>query len=205
MIKLCGITCPQDIEVAVDAGATALGFVCTPSPRQLPIDKAIALCAQVPDSLRVFLVVRSLTEIPPLTLPKRLEIQASFTPGNAFIHHPRFTLPAIGTSGHPLKTIQRVDRRFGYAPVLLVDGPKPGSGVRADWTLVATLAHQRPVILAGGLNPENVADAIHFVRPAGVDVSSGIERHPGKKDHHRMHAFVAAAKAALNYRRHVCL
>ena len=85
-------------------------------------------------------------------------------------------------------------------PEFLYEGPRSGSGETVDWIRAATVAGTGCMILAGGLAPENVADAIRAVRPWGVDVSSGVERAPGEKDPDRIRSFIKAARAAEQYR-----
>ena len=101
-------------------------------------------------------------------------------------------------------TGRRMDKRTSYArtdaPAFLVDGSAAGSyggtGVAADWSAAAELAKAYPLMLAGGLRPDNVAEAIRRVRPWGVDVASGVERGPGQKDAGKMRAFVEAVRSA---------
>ena len=92
----------------------------------------------------------------------------------------------------------RAVRRAGDygADIVLVDSPKPGSGQVFDWSLAAEVPGGSRLMLAGGLHPDNVADAINQVRPWGVDVVTGVEKSPGRKDASKIRAFVAAAKAA---------
>jgi phosphoribosylanthranilate isomerase len=106
------------------------------------------------------------------------------------------TVKALHVGPRPVTALAR---RYRGAGVLLLDAAQAGyggGGVAFDWALARGLARRRPVLLAGGLHPGNVGDAVRAVRPFGVDVASGVERRPGVKDRKKLSAFVAAARAA---------
>ncbi len=122
---------------------------------------------------------RSYKALRPRSLDEALDLASRYAPAPS-------SAPSLGGKG-------------GGCPALLVDAYHPhlhgGTGETADWSLAAALAGRYPLLLAGGLDPTNVAEAVHAVRPWGVDVSSGVESAPGQKDHTAIRAFVAAAKA----------
>ncbi len=212
LVKLCGMRTPEDVLVAAEAGADLLGLVFAPSPRQVTLEEAAELCRVVrrrhnaPRLVGLF-VDASLEEI--VTIAGMLELDVVQLHGN---ESPEFlqalAWPVIkAVRVRPGETVDAVRARvapyFVREPVplaVLLDAYHPrlpgGTGRTLDWALAAALAQEFPVILAGGLRPETVAEAIEAVRPLGVDVSSGIER-GGKKDPAAIHAFVAAARAAF--------
>ncbi len=211
-VKVCGITNLEDALVAVHAGADFLGFVCYPrSPRYLPAEEAGRIISALRaaegsvHTVGVF-VNASLAEV------RRVMAVAGFDLAQLHGDEPVEMVAALG--GRAFKALR--PRTFGEAmaltsylaaapsvprfPQLLVDAYHPdlygGSGRTGDWSLAGRLAQQCPrMLLAGGLTPENVAEAIAQVRPWGVDVSSGVELAPGRKDHDRVRAFIAAARA----------
>lgn len=197
-IKMCGFTREDDARVAAALGVHALGFILWPgSPRHAPVDVA----------------ARIITSLPPFVMPVGVfvspsagEVAAAVTGagiGLAQIHGDEPEWP----SGKPPVPVLRVvhlaegDRCEPDVPVpaaVLLDSLDPvrhgGTGRTVEWTRAAAVARTRPVVLAGGLSPANVAEAIAVVRPYGVDVASGIESRPGIKDHELMRRFVAAVK-----------
>ena len=201
-VKICGITNAQDAEAAIDAGADALGFNGFPgSKRFLDLALASTWIAQLPPFVtRVAVLVNpSLAEAHAIgALPgidwlqfhgdEPPEFCCGF-PVNSFIKAVAARNPAI------------LDRCAEYGRFILLDAFVPGeyggTGQLIDLNLAAAFVRNHPqakVILSGGLTPENVADAIRAVRPYAVDVASGVEVAPGRKDQGRMRDFIAAAK-----------
>ncbi|MGE5126179.1 MAG: phosphoribosylanthranilate isomerase [Betaproteobacteria bacterium] len=206
-VKICGITSTEDARVAVEAGADALGFVFFPmSPRKVAPERAAAITRELPPFvLRVGVFVNApreeMARVADAVGLDLLQLHGE-EPPEALAGLPRRAIKAV-----------RVDRGFrseeairfaGHAAGLLVDTRLPGetqmpggTGVSFDWRLVKGLAEQVPfLVLAGGLGPANVAEAVRAVRPHAVDVSSGVETLPGRKDAAKIRAFVAAARAA---------
>jgi|SRR5262245_6042357 len=195
LIKICGITRLQDADAAVEAGANALGFVFWPgSPRFV-------------DPYRAREIVRAL---PPFVTPVGLFVNqprdyvsgvASLVRLGAVQLHGDETPEFAASIAWPLIKAVSIDRAAAWpeATTLLLDAHDPvkrgGTGQPIDWPAAAAIAKTRKVLLAGGLTPENVAEAIARVRPFGIDVSSGVERSPGVKDHNRMTALFEAIHA----------
>ena len=193
-VKICGINSLEAAEAAVAAGADALGFVFAASAREVTPERARELCAAVPAGITRVAVLRH----PPAELWGRvLEV---FAPDWLQTDADDF-----GSDGLEAAVAQRCAKlpvyRSGAAlpsrppPRLLLEGSVSGSGTTADWDAAAELAPRTQLILAGGLDPDNVADAIRRVRPWGVDVSSGVERRRGEKDPKKIREFVARARA----------
>ena len=191
-IKICGIRSAADIEAAAAAGADALGFVFyEPSPRHLAIGAAQMLLKAVPahvERVAVFLH------------PSQAEVDAVID-----ALHPDWVQTDLQDLDRlrlpPGQRVLPVLRNIGSEPSFggaraMLDGGTSGAGVRADWTTARALASRCELVLAGGLDAGNVAEAIRTVRPFGVDVSSGVERERGTKDPGRVREFINAARGA---------
>ena len=191
-IKVCGLDSELAVAAAIDAGADAVGFVFhAGSPRNLALGQAAALAALVPQRVQKVAVTlhpsQALVDsIIAALAPDLLQTDAEDIAG---LRLPRglVTLPVL-RSGAPLP-VPPPSR-------CLFESPTSGVGRRADWREARALATACELVLAGGLNVDNVAAAVDAVQPAGVDVSSGVESAPGVKDVGMIHAFVAATRAA---------
>jgi phosphoribosylanthranilate isomerase len=190
-IKICGMTGADAVAAAAEAKVDAIGFVFAPSPRQVTPGQAAQLAALAPPG-----ILRIAVSQHPLQI-KVDEICRTLKPDyfQTDVEDLReLKIPA------PVRLLPVV--RFGrktpnpLPPRMLFEGPTSGIGELADWGRAAELARQTQLILAGGLSPENVAEAIEAVRPFGVDVSSGVESSPGIKDPEKIQAFVRAVRAA---------
>lgn len=198
-IKICGITRVVDAEAAVALGVHALGFVFWPeSPRHTTPRAVGTIVKDLPPFVTPVGVFVDPT-LDELTAGRDLGgIRMAQIHGRAPAERPAglAILQAVHLAGDDGEVVPAVG---GKAPVL-VDAFDPtvrgGTGRTVEWAKAALVARSRLVILAGGLNAANVADAIRVVRPYGVDVSSGVEQTPGIKDPHKLAAFVAAVKAA---------
>ncbi|MBN9738259.1 MULTISPECIES: phosphoribosylanthranilate isomerase [unclassified Pseudonocardia] len=197
-VKVCGLRTAEDVRVAVGAGADAIGFVLhPPSPRYVDPGTARDLVGQVPPGVLSVVVVADHTAADAARATREigadvLQLHGRYTAGDFAVAAAEPVRLWRATS-----LDQRPDLRVGAfgEEVLLLDSPVAGSG--ETWAAEA-MEHRPdgPWLLAGGLDPDNVGDAVRRVRPWGVDVSSGVEATRGVKDHARIAAFVAAARAA---------
>ena len=201
-IKICGLTRVEDVQAAVEAGADAIGFVFTASPRRISIDKAIELSTYVPGGvLRVGLFLdQDRSEIESVTGSVPLDI-LQFHGNETEQECDRFKLPWLkAVAMENAESVKQAEQNFPGAAGLLLDshskGKRGGSGKSFDWSFSRSI--EKPVWLAGGLNADNVTRAIQTVRPYAVDVSSGVESEPGIKDPTRLKAFVKAVRQAEN-------
>ncbi len=191
-VKICGLTDETAVAAAVAAGADAVGFVFhAASPRNLEPRRAQALAAALPPGVRRVAVT---LHPAPVLVAKVLEEFAPDVWQSDAADLPAMALPA-GIEPWPVLRAgialpAPLPRRF------LFEGAKSGAGVVTDWGQATSLARRGELILGGGLDPGNVAEAIRRVRPFGVDVSSGVESAPGRKDPVRIREFVAAARKA---------
>ena len=190
-VKICGMNSGEAVAAAVGAGADALGFVFAESPRQVTPEQAKALCADVPPHVTRIAVMRhphkeQWERVIEIFEPNWLQNDAE---DFRWIKLPPSctALPVYRDSNAPADS-DLPDR-------LLFEGTHSGSGRVADWDEASGLARVAEVILAGGLTADNVADAVRFVRPWGVDVSSGVERARGEKDPEKIREFVARVRA----------
>ncbi len=187
IVKICGITRPQDAERAVALGATAIGFIFWPSsPRRVGLEAARSIGRLVPASV---LKVGVFVDAPAAELARSVDeagldavqLHGAESPDLVRGLEAR-VIKAVGL-GSPDAEVQIAQ---WAGTTLLLDAHDPvrhgGTGRVVDWDRAARLARLHEVILAGGLNPENVAEAVRRVRPAGIDVSSGVEQTPGVKD-----------------------
>ena len=208
-VKICGLTRPDDVAAAVASGATYLGFNFFPkSPRFLELDLAARLALGVPDGVaKVALVVNADdTTLDTLvgTVPiDMLQLHGNETPERVSEVKARFGLPVMKVVGvATAKDLPELDAQAEVADQLLVDAKPPpgadrpgGNAISFDWNLITGRRWPVPWMLAGGLTPENVAEAVAKTGARQVDVASGVETAPGIKDPRRMQAFVAAASA----------
>lgn len=196
-VKICGITNLADARLAVDAGADAIGFVFAPSPRQISPAAAEAICRALPPLvLRVGVFVdAALDELcAPLVAGWLDVVQLHGQETRDRVREiPGRVLKRVHVAADDdVATLRARCAAYDAATILL--DPGAGSGKTFDWTLARDLG--RPVVLAGGLTPDNVAEAIRSARPYAVDVASGVEAAPGRKDPEKIRAFVARAKDA---------
>jgi len=190
-VKICGLTTPEGVAAALDAGADAIGFVFAPSVRRVTPAAAAALAA--PARGRALCVAVTLHPTPDevegildVFAPDLLQTDLA----DAETLSPRARarlLPVLREGGmQPVPLPARV----------LYEGAVSGAGRTADWTRAHAVARRTEALLAGGLSPDNVGEAIRTVRPWGVDVSSGVESSPGVKSPTKISSFMAAARAA---------
>ncbi|WP_121822521.1 phosphoribosylanthranilate isomerase [Halostella salina] len=200
--KVCGITRETDLRAAVDAGADAVGVICdvpVDTPREVSPDRAADLVAAVPPFVTSVLVTMSESAAAAADLVDRVGPDAVQAHGDL----PPTAIADL-TDAVDAAVIKSVDAAEperaadydGVADALLVDsvseGGGGGTGETHDWerTREATRGLDAPLVLAGGLTPDNVADAVRTVDPFAVDVASGVERAPGEKDHDAVRAFI---------------
>ncbi len=190
-VKICGLTSDDAIRAAVTAGADAVGFVFAVSPRRIAPDTAARLCRDLPDDLiRVAIMQHPSAE-------EWQEIQQRFAPDWLQTDAEDFQALDLPAGCQPLPVHRHGRPNPSTFPArFLFEGTRSGSGEVADWREAAVLAADTQMILAGGLDADNVADAIHAVDPWGVDVSSGVESEPGIKDPEKIQMFIARARAA---------
>ncbi|NSW79698.1 MAG: phosphoribosylanthranilate isomerase [Chthonomonadetes bacterium] len=195
-VKICGLTCEEDIHIAVRYGAHAVGFVFEPSSPRYIGDRAdvLELLRCVPPFVVRVAVFGSLRDLPAEMWHEVDAVQ--FVSGEAIalpLHLRRIRAVRLRTE----EDVRHALRLQDEADALLVDAYHPqkmgGTGETANWRLARLLRDEatKPVILAGGLTPDNVCDAIAQVQPFAVDVSSGVESAPGKKDHLKVKEFIA--------------
>jgi phosphoribosylanthranilate isomerase len=197
-VKICGTTSEEDALLAVAMGADALGFIFAPSPRQIHPTKAADIVKRLPPEILTVGVFRDehperVVDIVNSAGLKAAQLHGQESPAQAqwVRERVRLTIKAFPAGSHAVGRA----REYG-ADLVMLDAPDPGSGQVFDWRLVDGVPAGSKLLLAGGLNPENVAEAIAQARPWGVDVVTGVEAEPGRKDPRRLRAFVAAAKAA---------
>jgi len=212
IVKICGTTNLEDARVAADAGADLLGFILyAKSPRSV----APAMVAEIVAEVRAAIpspprFVGVFVNTPP---DEVLAVLAQTGLDLAQLHGDEPTAALRVLHGRGFKAVRPAGLEdalvlaeayamLGAGPDLLIDAHDPhaygGTGQRADWMAAAAVARRIPhLLLAGGLTPENVAAAVAAVKPWGVDVASGVEQRPGRKDHAKVRAFIAAAKGEL--------
>jgi phosphoribosylanthranilate isomerase len=192
-IKICGMTNSEAVAAAIEAGADAIGFVFADSVRRVTPERATELARGTRQRVTCIAVTQHPTQadvdaIESIFHPDMLQTDID---DYAQLKIPRrlVRLPVLRSTHAPLSE---------FPPRLLFEGPRSGAGETIDWEQAATLARRTRLVLAGGLNAENVGAAIRAVRPHGVDVSSGVESRPGVKSAASILKFIQAARAAFS-------
>ena len=217
-IKICGTTDLEDANTAVEAGADALGFVFAPSPRRISPRDAARIIAALPASVeKIGVFVNQSAELVLDTVEKAglTGVQLHGEEDGRFARHLQevaksrlLLLKAISMSevgkakGKTFAIAAAEDAAGAFSALMLDSGSharRGGTGLTFDWQDAAPvarlLARKFKLIVAGGLNPDNVAKALRIFQPWGVDVASGVEQSPGKKDGEKLRAFIAAVRA----------
>ena len=209
LVKICGLSTPGSVAAAIEAGADMVGFVFfAKSPRYVSLAAASALAAQARGrtaivSLTVDANDATLGGIVEAIAPDLLQLHGGETPERVASLRATFGRPVMKAIG--IAKREDLARAEAYAGVdrLLIETKPPadallpgGNGVAFDWRMLEGFECEAPIMLSGGLEPGNVAEAIRTARPAGVDVSSGVESAPGLKDEAKIWAFIRAARSA---------
>jgi phosphoribosylanthranilate isomerase len=197
-VKICGLSTARDVAAAVGAGADAVGFVLTESPRQVSPEVVRGLVAEVPDGVLTVAVFRE----EPSAEVRRAALAAGV--GAVQLHggHPASAFAELADLGLTLVRATTAALAAGAAvgdfgeELMILDSPSPGSGAPWDWSDLGANRPRGSWMLAGGLDPENVAEAVAAARPWGVDVSSGVEVRRGVKSPELIAEFVRRARLA---------
>jgi phosphoribosylanthranilate isomerase len=189
-VKICGLTTPEAVTAAVEAGADAAGFVLTESPRRVTLEQAVALAGLLPRQVLRVAVLRharreELASLCERFAPDVIQADASSLRG-VFLPCGVRALPVVRDG----------DDMEEEGDWMLYESRESGAGKPADWDVASALARKRKLILAGGLDAGNVPAALRRVRPWGVDVSSGVEETRGVKSARKIREFVEAVRAA---------
>ncbi len=199
-VKICGITSEEDALLAVAMGADAVGFIFAPSSRQIAPVRAGDIAKRLPPEVLTVGVFRDASPARVIDITHKAGLKAVQLHGAETVdqvHEVRASIPYV-IKAFPAGSSKLKKLDDYWCDAVLVDSPTPGSGETFDWSLAKQAAYRSPrMILAGGLNPDNVAEAIATVRPWGVDVASGVESSPGNKDPRLIRAFIANAHRAF--------
>jgi phosphoribosylanthranilate isomerase len=217
LVKICGLSTPETLDAALDAGADLVGFVRFPkSPRHISLDLGYHLSRRVKGrASRVLLLVDASDEAIAQAIeairPDMLQLHGHESPERVAAIRAYFGLPVMKAVGIAEPTdLEALSSYAGGTDHILLDAKPPpmpdalpgGNGLSFDWRLLNRLDPGLSFMLSGGLNPDNVAEAIRLTRPKAVDVSSGVETGPGLKDPARIEAFIKAARAAFTAQAH---
>ncbi|MCK4908367.1 MAG: phosphoribosylanthranilate isomerase [Planctomycetes bacterium] len=198
LVKICGLTNRQDALAAVDYGADMLGFVFTRSVRQISPAKAAEIIKVLPENIITVGVFVNEPAGQLEDIARRCHLSLAQLHGSETRQYTRkLSVPFIKAFRAADKGVLGTIADFCVETFILDaydPGQAGGTGKRVDWQIAAKAAKLGRVILAGGLNPENVTEAIKTVNPYGVDISSGIEISPGQKDHGKMRKFITEVK-----------
>ncbi|MGH9103003.1 MAG: phosphoribosylanthranilate isomerase [Acidimicrobiales bacterium] len=197
-VKICGTTSEEDALLSVAMGADAVGFVLAPSPRQIASERVADICKRLPPEVLTVGVFRNESPARVVEIVGRCGLKAAQLHGAETPEQTRWVAERVGMT---IKAFAAGDPALAEAgeygaDVVLLDAPSPGSGRVFDWRLAEGAGGATRILLAGGLDASNVADAVATVRPWGLDVVSGVEAAPGRKDPRKLRAFIAAARLA---------
>ena len=188
--KICGLSERAHVDAALEAGANALGFVFADSVRQVTPQQASEIAGEVPDHIRrVAVMLHPANE-------EWLKVLQVFEPDVLQTDAADFDELDVPMSVERWPVYREGGDRPVTAGIFVYEGPKSGQGATVDWSAAAKIAESGNMVLAGGLGVDNVATAIDTVRPWGVDVSSGVESEPGRKDPVLIREFMKAVRTA---------
>jgi len=190
-VKICGLKEREHIETAIEAGADALGFVFVESVRKLSIENAIKITENVPRCIFRVAVFLNPDSASWDTIAKEFKPDAIQTDASDF----EFLSVPSGIDQWPVFREHQQNTNIPKEGPFIYEGRHSGKGERVDWHQAAMIAKKGNLILAGGLNCNNVIEAIETVRPYGVDVSSAVESSPGRKDSKKIQEFIQSAKS----------
>lgn len=198
LVKICGVTSEADALLAVGLGADALGFVFAPSPRQVTPGTVGDIVKRLPDEVLTVGVFRDEAPQRVVEIVHRAGLGAAQLHGHETAPDARWVRDRLPCTIKAFAAGERAISRFTEfgADYLMIDGPSPGSGQVFDWRLGEGVVDPGRLIVSGGLRPDNVAEAIQHLRPFGVDVCSGVEATPGRKDPAKLRQFVHNARQA---------
>ena len=192
LVKICGLTTPGHVDAAIAAGADAVGFVFAESVRRIEPAVAAAIARSVPGTVKKVAVMLHPSNEEWQQVLARFEPDVLQTDADDF---DALDVPAPIECWPVYREGTALPPDSGAGP-FVYEGRKSGQGETVDWATAARYAKQGNMILAGGLGPANIATAVAAVRPWGVDVSSGVESAPGRKDPQLIQEFISAARAA---------
>ena len=199
-VKICGITNEEDALLSVAMGATALGFVFAPSKRQITPGRAADIVKRLPSGVITVGVFRDHDAKSVARIVREVGLRGAQLHGretasevDTITAEVGWVMKAVVAGSRDAETCDRY-----RTDLILVDSAQPGSGESYDWSIFASMPKGVRYVVSGGLTPENVQDAISLAAPYGVDVSSGVEREPGRKDATKVRRFVQNAQRAFD-------
>ena len=197
-VKICGITSEADALLAVSLGASAVGFMFAPSPRQIPVQVAADIAKRLPEHILTVGVFRNEAPQRVVEAVRTAGLGAAQLHGQETAEDTKWVRARVPLVIKAFRAGERTITRFEEfgADYLMIDGDNPGSGQVFDWRLAEGVVDHQRLIVCGGLRPDNVAQAIEYLRPGGVDVSTGVESAPGRKDPILMRDFITNARRA---------
>ncbi len=203
-VKICGITTAADAQAAVDAGANLVGFNFYPkSPRHIEEDKAREIRKKLPQRVKAVGIFVNRLPADVIALGSSLKLDAVQLHGEEPPETVAEIAPAVPVikafrveAEFPLTTLEEYFLAFAFLFDAAHTGQYGGTGRPTDWDVARRASAKHRIILAGGLKVENVAAAVRIVRPYGIDVASGVESRPGKKDQGLMHEFIQEVRRA---------
>jgi phosphoribosylanthranilate isomerase len=198
-VKICGVTTEEDALLAVAMGADAIGFNFVPSsPRFLAVSRAADIAKRLPPEILTVGVFRDESRERVVDLTNQAGMRAAQLHGHENAADTRWVRERVPVviKAFPGGDPELAKASSYSADIVMLDSASPGSGRVFDWSLAEGAPSGLRVLLAGGLTPENVAEAIDRVRPWGVDVASGVESAPGVKDPTKVRRFISAAQEA---------
>jgi phosphoribosylanthranilate isomerase len=199
-VKICGVTSEADALLAVGLGADAVGFIFAPSPRQISASAVADIVKRLPHEVLTVGVFRDEAPARVVEVANHIGLGAVQLHGHETAEDCRWVRERVPCTIKGFSAGDRTIHRFAEfgADYLLIDGPSPGSGQVFDWRLGEGVVDPGRLIVSGGLQPDNVGEAIAHLHPFGVDVASGVEAAPGRKDPQLVQAFVANAREAAD-------